>query len=80
MPRSSWERITPEFPRAPMRDPWAMALQVVAMSGSPASVSPASSAVTDSRVSAMLVPVSPSGTGKTLSRLMTCWWARSTSR
>ena len=33
MPRSSWERITPEFPRAPMSEPWAMALQTSASAG-----------------------------------------------
>ena len=60
MPRSSWERITPEFPRAPIRDPWEMALQAAAMSGWE---SRPSSSTTDSRVRAMLVPVSPSGTG-----------------
>ena len=31
-PRSSWERITPELPRAPMSDPWATALQTSAIS------------------------------------------------
>ncbi len=58
-PRRIWERITPEFPRAPISDPWLTALHVEAMS-SPA---PSSSDSTDSTVSAMLVPVSPSGTG-----------------
>ncbi len=58
-PRRIWDRITPELPRAPMSDPWLMALHVAAMSGPAAT----SSATTDSRVSAMLVPVSPSGTG-----------------
>ena len=28
MPRSSWDRMTPELPRAPISEPWAMALQV----------------------------------------------------
>ena len=60
MPRSSWDRMTPELPRAPISEPWAMALQVAARSGE--SRAPISS-VTDSRVRAMLVPVSPSGTG-----------------
>ncbi len=58
MPRSSWDRMTPEFPLAPISEPWAMALHTAARSSS----SP-SSDTTDSRVSAMLVPVSPSGTG-----------------
>jgi hypothetical protein len=51
--------MTPELPRAPMSEPWLMAVHVDAMSG-PA---PSSSPTTDSRVRAMLVPVSPSGTG-----------------
>ena len=61
MPRRSWERITPEFPRAPMSEPCPMALHT---SGRPAPAStPCSSLTTASRVRAMLVPVSPSGTG-----------------
>ncbi len=59
-PRSSWERMTPELPRAPIREPWAMARQVASRSGESRA---SSSSVTDSRVRAMLVPVSPSGTG-----------------
>ena len=75
-PRRICERITPEFPRAPISEPWLNALHVATMS------SPAvpTSATTDSSVSAMFVPVSPSGTGYTLSRLMASWWARSRSR
>ena len=61
MPRRSWERMTPEFPRAPIREPWPMALHT---SGNPAPASTScSSLTTASRVRAMLVPVSPSGTG-----------------
>ena len=39
-PRSSWERMTPELPRAPISEPWAMARQAAARSGdsSPASL------------------------------------------
>ena len=70
--------MTPELPRAPMSDPWAMALHTVPISSPaapsgtgaeserlepPSPSSSASSATTDSRVRAMLVPVSPSGTG-----------------
>ena len=81
-PRSSWHKMTPEFPRAPMSEPWAMALHTAAMwadvvgastaygapgagsgSRSPRPSSSASSPTTDSTVSAMFVPVSPSGTG-----------------
>ena len=61
MPRRSWERMTPEFPRAPMSDPCPMALHT---SGRPDPAStPSSSLTTASRVRAMFVPVSPSGTG-----------------
>ena len=60
-PRSICERITPELPRAPINDPWAMALQTSDISAS--SPSGPSSAATDSMVSVILVPVSPSGTG-----------------
>ncbi len=52
--------MTPEFPRAPISEPWAMALEVTAISGWS---NLSSSAITDSMVRAMLVPVSPSGTG-----------------
>ena len=61
IPRRSCERITPEFPRAPISEPWPMALHTAARPA-PAST-PSSSLTTASRVSAMLVPVSPSGTG-----------------
>ena len=61
MPRSSWDKMTPEFPRAPMRDPCPMALQTPARPA-PATT-PSSSLTTASRVRAMFVPVSPSGTG-----------------
>ncbi len=51
--------ITPLLPRAPMREPWAMAEQTSSIR------SPASSraSTTDLSVSDMFVPVSPSGTG-----------------
>ena len=53
--------MTPELPRAPMSDPCPMARQT---SDRPAPAwTPSSSATTASRVSAMFVPVSPSGTG-----------------
>ena len=41
-----------------MSEPWLMALQTAGMPSAPSS-----SATTDSTVSAMFVPVSPSGTG-----------------
>ena len=58
MPRSTCDRITPELPRAPMSEPWLIALHTAAISAGPSS-----SATTDSIVRAMFVPVSPSGTG-----------------
>ena len=33
MPRSSWDRITPELPRAPMSEPWPMAWQHLGQPG-----------------------------------------------
>ncbi len=57
-PRRIWDRMTPEFPRAPIREPCATAWQTSSIR----EASP-SSAQTDSMVSAMFVPVSPSGTG-----------------
>ena len=60
-PRSTWERITPEFPRAPINEPWAMAEATASMSASPSRAS--RSAHTESTVIVMFEPVSPSGTG-----------------
>ena len=58
-PRSTCDRITPELPRAPMSEPLLMAEHT-----SPSSDPAASrSSHTDTSVSDMLVPVSPSGTG-----------------
>jgi hypothetical protein len=74
-PRSTWDRMTPELPRAPISDPWLIALHTEARS-SPAASSASHTAM---RVSDMLVPVSPSGTGYTLSRLMGSRWAASAS-
>ena len=67
-PRRIWLVITPELPRAPMREPWVIAL---AMSSMVASAGRAStSRTTVPSVRDMFVPVSPSGTGKTLSLLI----------
>ncbi len=60
-----------------MSEPWLMALQVAAMSSAS---TPSSDSQTEASVSAMLVPVSPSGTGYTLSRLIGSRWAASASR
>ena len=68
MPRRIWLVMTPELPRAPMSEPCVMAL---AMSSIVASAGRAwTSPTTVLSVRDMLVPVSPSGTGKTLSLLI----------
>ena len=76
MPRRIWDRITPELPRAPISEPWLIALHTAARSSPAVS----SSSATAASVSAMLVPVSPSGTGYTLSLLIPALWASSASR
>src|SRR4051812_20555173 len=71
-PRMSWLRMTPEFPRAPSS---AARATLSTISSRPiSSISPcverwSSSLSTARRVSAMLSPVSPSATGKTLRSL-----------
>ena len=66
MPRKRRDRITPEFPRAPLRRPLAAASAAwVTVTGF---LLPHSAAPFDI-VRLMLVPVSPSGTGKTFSSL-----------
>lgn len=66
MPRSSWERIVPELPRAPSRAPWAMARTVSAVSGAEAAKTASTAWWAASAVRYRLVPVSPSATGYTL--------------
>ena len=56
-----------------MSEPWAMALHTDAISGS----APSSSSTTERRVSDMLVPVSPSGTGYTLRLFTASRWSTS---
>ncbi len=58
MPRKICDRITPELPRAPMSEP-----REIAWHTSSIELESLRAVLTDSRVSAMLVPVSPSGTG-----------------
>ena len=60
-PRSSWDKMTPELPRAPMSEPWAIAWQTSPISADAGFAS--SSATTEATVRDMFVPVSPSGTG-----------------
>ena len=56
------ERITPEFPRAPMSAPCDMAASTAPAAGS---AQRSASSIVERIVRYMLVPVSPSGTGKT---------------
>jgi hypothetical protein len=60
MPRTIWEVMTPEFPRAPMRAPKLMA---AATRSTDAVSAPSASASAARTVAAMFDPVSPSGTG-----------------
>ena len=68
MPRRIWLVMTPELPRAPMSEPWVIALAMSSMEASAGSAW--TSLTTVLSVSDMFVPVSPSGTGKTLSLLI----------
>ena len=73
-PRKSWDKITPEFPLAPRRDPEEIALDKDFISGF--------SIALTSRAAAMIVmhifvPVSPSGTGNTFNSLIhSCFASR----
>ena len=66
-PLNSWERITPEFPLAPRKEPEDIALHKDWISGSAMA---STSLEADNMVMVILVPVSPSGTGNTFSSLM----------
>lgn len=68
--------MTPLLPRAPIRLPWLIVLLVDTKSSGALS----NSATTASSVRAMFVPVSPSGTGYTFSRLIAGAWAFIVSR
>ena len=59
-PRTIWERITPELPRAPISAARATAC---ASAGRSAGSAEATASATARTVSVRLVPVSPSGTG-----------------
>ena len=67
-PRRIWLVMTPELPRAPMSEPCVIALETSSMEAPAGRAS--TSRTTVPSVSDMLVPVSPSGTGKTLSLLI----------
>ncbi len=68
MPRRIWLVMTPELPRAPMSEPCVMALATASMGALAGRASTSFTTVLSVRL--MLVPVSPSGTGKTLSLLI----------
>ena len=64
IPRRIWDRMTPELPRAPLSAP----LETLSHTSMKALEGQAESSFTaDCIVRDILVPVSPSGTGKTLS-------------
>ncbi len=67
--------MTPELPRAPISEPRLTAWQTSSIDSAVRS-----SVLTDSSVSDMFVPVSPSGTGYTFRRLSSSWCARNASR
>ncbi|CDC61601.1 uncharacterized protein BN660_01150 [Clostridium sp. CAG:448] len=67
MPANSWERMTPELPRAPKSMPCAILSDCVARDSE---TSPAEAVTPPSMVILMLSPVSPSGMGNTF-RLFT---------
>ena len=68
MPRNSWDKITPELPRAPRRD---AAATTSITSPTVAGVRPESSLTAAVTVIDMLEPVSPSGTGNTFKSFKT---------
>src|SRR5919197_6767747 len=69
--------MTPELPRAPIRLPWAAMRAILLTSVALESLM---SSTADCSVSSMLVPLSPSGTGNTFSRLTSSWLAASQLR
>lgn len=73
-PLNSWERITPEFPLAPRREPEEMALARSFILGFSRAATSLAAAI---MVRLMLVPVSPSGTGNTFNSLIHSFLASS---
>ena len=71
-PRNNWERITPEFPLAPLNEPEEIAFASSFMVGFSSSLT---AFAADIIVIDILVPVSPSGTGKTFSSLIHSFFA-----
>ena len=73
-PRNSWDKITPELPLAPRREPEEMAFARFSMVGSSMA---ATSLAADIMVMVIFVPVSPSGTGNRFSSLIHSFFASS---
>ena len=71
-PRNNWDKITPEFPLAPRKEPEEIALASVSIVGS---FSAATSLAAAMMVIVIFVPVSPSGTGNTFSSLIHSFFA-----
>ena len=71
-PLKSCERITPELPRAPLKEPEEIALANVSIVG--LSI-PLTSFAADIIVNVIFVPVSPSGTGNTFNSLIHSFFA-----
>ena len=71
-PLSSWDRITPEFPLAPRREPDDMAFAKSFISGFSSAITSFAAAMI---VRDILVPVSPSGTGNTFNSLINSFCA-----
>ena len=71
-PRNNWDRITPEFPRAPRREPDEIAFARSFITGFSTA---ATSLAAEMIVMLIFVPVSPSGTGNTFSSLIHSFFA-----
>ena len=66
-PRRSWDKITPEFPLAPRREPLEIFLESSSIDGFSSALTSLAAAMI---VSDILEPVSPSGTGNTFNSLI----------
>ena len=76
IPRRIWDRITPELPRAPFSAPTDKAAATRVTSPTPVReiATVLASASAERIVNSMLMPVSESATGNTLSRLISSMW------
>jgi len=71
-PRNNWDKITPELPLAPLKEPDEIAFARDFMSGFSSALT---SFAADMIVIDILVPVSPSGTGNTFNSLIHSFFA-----